>query len=115
LFFLNKFSFLLDPPVVQLNGGGLINENERLILVCNVNSYPSIDYYQWYKNNTKLNVSSLTSSFVIEKLSKYDSGIYLCMVKNTLKYSNGSSIERFNKSQTIVTVQCNHFLIISFS
>jgi hypothetical protein len=65
-----------------------------------------IDYYQWYKNNEKLNISSLLSSIIIEKVSKEDSGIYICMVKNTLKYSNGSSIEKFNKTQTKVIVQC---------
>ncbi|CAF0978283.1 unnamed protein product [Rotaria sordida] len=92
------------PPMVQLDGGGLINENEKLILKCNVDSYPSIDYYQWYKNHHKLNISSLTSSIIIEKVSKYDGGNYMCMVKNTLKYSNGSSIEKFNRTQTKVIV-----------
>ncbi|CAF2872012.1 unnamed protein product [Rotaria sp. Silwood2] len=92
------------PPIVQLNGGGLINENERLILICNVDSYPSIDYYQWHKNKQKLNTSSLTSSIVIEKVSKDDAGIYMCIVKNTLKYPNGSSIEMFNRTQTKVIV-----------
>jgi len=92
--------------MVEIHGGGIINENERLRLVCNVDSYPSIDYYQWYKNNEKLNISPLTSSIIIEKVSKEDEGIYLCMVKNTLKYLNGSSIEKFNKTQTRVIVQC---------
>ncbi|CAF4442202.1 unnamed protein product, partial [Adineta steineri] len=93
-------------PIVEINGGGIINESEKLILICNVKSYPMIDYYQWYKNNEKLNTSSLTSTIIIEKVSKYDSGNYVCMVKNTLKYSNGSSIEKFNKSQTEIIVQC---------
>ncbi|CAF0805722.1 unnamed protein product [Adineta steineri] len=92
-------------PIVEINGGGIINESEKLILICNVKSYPMIDYYQWYKNNEKLNTSSLTSSIIIEKVSKYDSGNYVCMVKNTLKYSNGSSIEKLNKSQTEIIVQ----------
>lgn len=65
-----------------------------------------IDYYQWYKNNEKLNTSSLTSSIIIEKVSKEDAGIYICMVKNTLKYSNGTSIEKFNRTQTQVIVHC---------
>ncbi|CAF3337413.1 unnamed protein product [Rotaria sp. Silwood1] len=92
-------------PIVQLNGGGLINENEKLILICNVDSYPSIDYYQWYKNKQQLNTSSLTSSIIIEKVSKDDGGIYMCVVKNTLKYPNGSSIEMLNRTQTRVIVQ----------
>ncbi len=96
----------LDSPIVEINGGGIINENERLILVCHVDSYPSIDYYQWYRNSEKLNISSLSSSIIIEKVSKDDAGVYICMVKNTLKYSNGSSIEKFNKTQTKVIVQC---------
>ena len=114
--FIKIFNFsLTDPPVVELNGGGIINENERLTLMCNVNSYPSIDYYQWYKNNEKLNLSSSTSSLTIEKVSKDDAGNYICMVKNTLKYSNGSSIEKFNKTQTRVIIQCKiNILLKSF-
>lgn len=95
-----------DPPMVEINGGGIINENERLVLVCQVDSYPSIDYYQWYRNHEKLNISALTSSVLIDKVSKDDAGIYVCMVKNTLKYANGSTIEKFNKTQTKVIVQC---------
>ncbi|CAF2092548.1 unnamed protein product [Rotaria magnacalcarata] len=91
-------------PMIHLDGGGSINENEKLTLTCRVDAYPSIDYYQWYKNHQKLNTSSLTSSIVIEKVSKEDSGIYICMVKNTLNYFNGSSIEKYNKTQTKVTV-----------
>jgi hypothetical protein len=110
LFFSWKFpSVFKDSPIVEINGGGIINENERLILICHVDSYPSIDYYQWYRNNEKLNISSLASSIIIEKVSKDDAGIYICMVKNTLKYSNGSSIEKFNKTQTKVIVQCKIF------
>jgi hypothetical protein len=108
----------LDSPIVEINGGGIINENERLTLVCHVDSYPSIDYYQWYRNSEKLNISSLSSSIIIEKVSKDDAGVYICMVKNTLKYFNGSSIEKFNKTQTKVIVQCKEknkiFLIKNF-
>ncbi len=39
-------------------------------------------------------------------MSKYDSGIYTCLAKNTLKYSNGSIIEKFDKAYTRVTVEC---------
>ncbi|CAF1149692.1 unnamed protein product [Adineta ricciae] len=92
-------------PLIELIGGGIKTENERLVLSCNANSYPLIDYYQWYKNNEKLNTSALTSSIVIEKVSKEDAGNYGCIVKNTLKYSNGSAIERFNKTQIKVLVQ----------
>jgi hypothetical protein len=73
-----------------------------------------IDYYQWYKNNDRLNTSSLTSSIIIEKVSKEDAGIYICMVKNTLKYSNGSSIEKFNKAQTRVIVHCKRNVRLDF-
>jgi hypothetical protein len=89
-----------------LNGGGIISENKRLVLTCIVDAYPSIDSYQWYKNDEKLNISSLTSSFIIDKVSKYDSGVYTCVAKNILKYSNGSKIEKFDKSQTRLTVEC---------
>jgi hypothetical protein len=89
-----------------LNGGGILSENKRLVLTCIADAYPSIDSYQWYKNDEKLNISSLASSFIIDKLSKYDSGVYTCLAKNTLKYSNGSTIEKFDKSQTRVTVEC---------
>ncbi|UJR25722.1 hypothetical protein I4U23_007074 [Adineta vaga] len=92
-------------PLIELTGGGIKTENQRLVLSCNVNSYPLIDYYQWYKNNEKLNTSSLTSSIVIEKIAREDAGNYVCLVKNTLKYSNGSVIEKFNKTQTKVLVQ----------
>jgi len=51
-------------------------------------------------------VSSLTSSLIIDKPSKIDTGLYTCQAKNTLKYSNGSSIEKFDKAQTRVTVEC---------
>ncbi len=98
--------FFLDAPIVRLNGGGIISEKKRLILTCIVDAYPSIDSYQWYKNDEKLNISSLTSSLIIDKVSKYDSGVYTCLAKNTLKYSNGSSIEKFDKAQTSVTVEC---------
>lgn len=96
---------------MEINGGGIINENERLILTCQVDSYPSIDYYQWYRNHEKLNISSLSSSLSIEKVSKDDAGIYICMVKNTLKYANGSAIEKFNKTQTKVIIQCKKRLL----
>ena len=43
---------------------------------------------------------------MVENVSKIDAGIYICMVKNTLKYSNGTSVEKFNKVQTRVIVQC---------
>ncbi len=98
--------FFLDGPIVRLNGGGILAENKRLILTCIVDAYPSIDSYQWYKNDQKINVSSLTSSLIIDKVSKYDTGIYTCLAKNTLKYSNGSTIEKFDKTQTHVTVEC---------
>lgn len=91
---------------MQLNGGGIVNENQRLILVCHTDAYPSIDSYQWYRNNQPLNVGATTSSMIVEKVSKYDDGIYTCVVKNTVKYSNGTSIERINQTQTTVTVQC---------
>lgn len=101
--------FLIDPPSVYLNGGGLINENEKLTLTCHVDSYPTIDYFQWYKNHQKLNTSTLTSSIIIDKISKDDAGVYVCMVKNTLKYPNGSSIEKYNKTQTRVVVHCKEY------
>lgn len=89
-----------------MNGGGIISENTRLVLTCIADAYPSIDSYQWYKNDEKLNTTSLTSSLIIDKVSKYDSGVYTCLAKNTLKYSNGSTIEKFDKTQTRVTVEC---------
>ena len=100
-----SFSFK-DGPIVRLNGGGIISENKRLILTCIVDAYPSIDSYQWYKNNEKLNLSSLTSSLIIDNISKNDSGVYICSAKNTLKYSNGTTIEKFDRTQTRVTVEC---------
>ena len=109
-----SFAFI-DPPIVELNGGGLINENEKLKLICNVTAYPTIDYYRWYKNNKKLNTSFLASSIIIEKVSKEDAGIYACMVKNTLKYPNGSSVEKFNKTQTRVIVHCKKNFRFFFS
>ena len=105
-FFRFSIQISLDSPIVYIQGGGLVNENERVALICQVDSYPSVDYYQWYKNNDRLNVSSTTSKLIFEKISKFDQGRYICMVKNTLKYSNGSSIERFNKSQSQIIVQC---------
>ncbi|CAF0928865.1 unnamed protein product [Rotaria sordida] len=92
-------------PIIRLTGGGVISENKRLVLTCIVDAYPSIDSYEWYKNDEKLNISSLTSSYIIDKISKYDTGIYKCLAKNSLKYSNGSSIEKFDKTQTRVTVE----------
>jgi hypothetical protein len=89
-----------------LNGGGIISEHKRLILTCIVDAYPSIDSYQWFKNDEKLNISSLTSSLIIDKISKDDSGNYACLAKNTLKFSNGTFIEKFNRAQTQVTVEC---------
>ena len=96
----------LDSPLVQLNGGGMINENQRLVLVCHADAYPSIDSYQWFRDSQKLNTDAMTSSMVVEKVSKFDDGIYSCQVKNTVKYSNGSAIERINQTQIRVTVQC---------
>ncbi|CAF0846546.1 unnamed protein product [Rotaria sp. Silwood1] len=92
-------------PIIRITGGGIISENKRLVLTCIVDAYPSIDSYEWYKNNEKLNISSLTSSYIIDKVSKYDTGIYTCLAKNTLKYSNGSSIEKSDRTQTRVTVE----------
>lgn len=96
----------LDAPLARLNGGGYINENQRLILVCQTESYPAIDSYQWYRNNERLNVNDSTSTLIIERVSKNDSGTYSCLVKNSLKYTNGSSIEKSNQTQTQVMVQC---------
>ena len=53
-----------------------------------------------------MNASELTSSLIIDKVTKSDAGIYTCLVKNTLKYANGSAIEKFDKAQTHVTVEC---------
>jgi hypothetical protein len=89
-----------------MTGGGLVRENQRLILTCIVDAYPPIDTYQWFKNDEKLTLSSSTSSLIIEKVSKHDAGIYTCLAKNTLKYSNGSAIEKSDKTQTRVTVEC---------
>ena len=101
--------------MVQLNGGGYINENQRLILVCQTESYPSVDSYQWYRNNERLNTNGSVSTFVIEKVSKNDSGTYVCLVKNSLKYVNGSSIEKINQTQTQVMVQCKQKHSIKFT
>ena len=106
---LSLHSYFPDAPIVRLTGGGILSENKRLVLTCIVDAYPSIDSYQWFKNDVKLNTSSLTSSLIIDKVSKYDSGIYMCMAKNTLKYSNGSVIEKFDKTQTRVTIECKLF------
>ena len=92
--------------MVQLNGGGYINENQRLILDCRTDAYPAIDSFQWYRNNERLNVNESTSKLIVEKVSKTDSGTYVCLVKNSLKYANGSSIEKSNQTQTQVMVQC---------
>ncbi|UJR23196.1 hypothetical protein I4U23_026215 [Adineta vaga] len=92
-------------PIVRLSGGGILSENKRLVLTCIVDAYPSIDSYQWFKNDIKLNTSSTTSSLIIDKVSKYDSGIYMCIARNTLKYSNGSAIEKYDKTQTRVTIE----------
>lgn len=100
------YTYILDGPIVRLNGGGVIRESQRLILTCIVDAYPSVDSYQWYKNDEKLNVSSLTSSLIIDKISKDDAGIYACLVKNTLRTLNGSSMEKYSKTQTRVTVEC---------
>ena len=100
--------------MVQLNGGGLVNENQRLMLVCQTDAYPSIDSYHWYRNHEKLDVNPSVSSLIIEKVTKNDTGTYLCRVKNTLKYSNGSSLEKSNQTQTKVMVQCKRFLIRFF-
>ncbi|CAF5164917.1 unnamed protein product, partial [Rotaria magnacalcarata] len=95
----------LDAPIIRLTGGGIISENKRLILACIVDAYPTVDSYEWYKNDEKLNISPLTSSFIIEKISKDDAGIYACSARNTLKFLNGSSMEKFDKSQARVTVE----------
>ncbi|CAF1385753.1 unnamed protein product [Adineta steineri] len=92
-------------PIVRLNGGGILSENTRLVLTCIVDAFPTVDSYQWFKDDMKLNISSLTSSLIIDKVSKYDAGIYTCLAKNTLKYSNGSTIEKFDKTQTRVTIE----------
>jgi hypothetical protein len=102
---------VLDAPIVRLNGGGIIAENKRLILTCIVDAYPSIDSYQWYKNDQKINVTELTSSLIIDKVSKYDTGIYTCLAKNTLKYPNGSTVQKFDKTQTHVTIECKFKLL----
>ncbi|CAF4400016.1 unnamed protein product, partial [Adineta steineri] len=96
-------------PIVRLNGGGILSENTRLVLTCIVDAFPTVDSYQWFKDDMKLNISSLTSSLIIDKVSKYDAGIYTCLAKNTLKYSNGSTIEKFDKTQTRVTIECKLF------
>lgn len=89
-----------------MNGGGVIQENQRLVLSCIADAYPSIDSYQWFKNDEKLNVSSTTSLLIIDRVSKDDAAVYTCIVKNTLKSLNGNSIEKFGKIQTRVTVEC---------
>lgn len=96
----------LDAPIVRLNGGGVLSENKRLILTCIVDAYPSVDSYQWFKNDQKINVSPLTSSYIVEKVSKDDTGVYTCLAKNTLKYANGTTMEKSDKTQTRVTVEC---------
>lgn len=102
----NVLLFFEDSPSVSIKGGGVITENERLVLTCDVDSYPPVDSYQWYKNNQKLNLSSTISAIQMSKVSKDDQGVYACLVKNTLKYPNGSIVEKFNQTQTTVTVQC---------
>ena len=97
---------LLDAPIVRLNGGGVLSEHQRLILTCIVDAYPSVDSYQWFKNDRQINVSPLTSSYIVEKVSKDDTGIYTCQARNTLKYANGTTMERSDKTQTRVTVEC---------
>lgn len=89
-----------------MNGGGILSENKRLILTCIVDAYPSVDSYQWYKNDQKINVSPLTSSYIVEKVSKDDTAVYKCLAKNTLKYSNGTTIEKSDQTQTRVTIEC---------
>lgn len=110
----NYVDFSLDAPILRLTGGGIISENKRLILTCIVDAYPSVDSYEWYKNDEKLNLSPLQSSLIIDKVSKHESGIYKCLARNSLKYSNGSLIEKFDQGQTRVTVECKNFICLFY-
>ena len=96
----------LDGPIVRLNGGGVIREYQRLTLDCLVDGYPSIEFYQWFKNDQLIPVNNSTSSFTIERINKEHGGIYTCQAKNTLKSSNGSLIEKIGRAQTRVIVEC---------
>ena len=90
-----------------------LNQNEKLVLKCFIDSNPSCYQIRWLFNEKELitqpcQLSNLTE-YIIENLDRSHAGKYTCEVRNWLNTSFSNQYEGITQISTDVRVQCRRF------
>jgi len=90
-----------------------INQGEKLILKCFINSNPLCQQIRWLHNEKELIIQSCTTlniaEYIIENINRSHAGKYTCEVKNLLNTSFDNQFNGISYVSTDVRVQCKEF------
>ena len=81
-YFINFFVLDLKQPILHVTPSQTLNEMESFILTCDVDGSPPIQY-KWYKDNIIIDQPQSSSSLIMNKAMRLDSGDYHCVAINS--------------------------------
>ena len=81
-YFINSFFLDLKQPILHVTPSQTLNEMDSFILTCDVDGSPPIQY-KWYKDNIIIDQSQSSSSLIMNKAMRLDSGDYRCVAINS--------------------------------
>ena len=80
--FVKFFSLDLKQPVLHVLPSQAVNEFDSFILTCDVDGSPPMQY-KWYKDNIIIEQAKSSSSLIMNKAMRLDSGNYRCVAINS--------------------------------
>ena len=80
--FIKFLSLDLKQPVLHVLPFQTVNELDSFILTCDVDGTPPIQY-KWYKDNIIIDQAKSSSSLIMNKAMRVDSGNYRCVTINS--------------------------------
>ena len=81
-YFINFFCLDLKQPILHVTPSQTLSEMDSFILTCDVDGSPPIQY-KWYKDNIIIDQSQSSSSLIMNKAMRLDSGDYRCVAINS--------------------------------